>query len=53
MKKIPSLFILLILAWASSSFAQVEINAAKEYTPAEIDAVYKTGSGISGPGQAG
>jgi len=31
--------------------AQVEINAARNFTPDQIEAVYKTGSGISGPGK--
>ena len=55
MKKIThiirSFFSLLILGWAPLSSAQVEINAATNCTPAQIDAVHLTGSGISGPGK--
>ena len=46
-----SLFSFMILSSASSCFSQVEINAATNCSPAQIDVVHKTGSGISGPGK--
>ncbi len=45
------LFILMIIHWIPVAYAQVEINAATNCTPAQIDAVHQTGSGISGPGK--
>ena len=45
------LFILVIIQWTPVAYAQVEINAATNCTPAQIDAVHQTGSGISGPGK--
>ncbi len=39
------------LLFAGRLFAEVEINAAKEFSQAEIDKVHATGSGISGPGK--
>lgn len=34
-----------------SQSAGVEIHAAREFTPAEIEAVHRSGSGLSGPGK--
>ena len=51
MKSIFNGILILYLLIATNSNAQVVINAAKTFTKDQLDSVYATGSGISGPGK--
>ncbi len=51
MKSVSSILVLICLSLALNSTAQVVINAAKTFTKEQLDSVYATGSGISGPGK--
>jgi len=51
MKSIFNGIIILCLLIATHSNGQIIINAAKTFTKEQLDSVYATGSGISGPGK--
>jgi hypothetical protein len=51
MRKLPVQIAAILLLMAVAPLAQVQINAAREYSADEIAAVFKTGSGLSGPGK--
>ena len=51
MKSIFTGILILCLLTATHSNGQVIINAAKTFTKEQLDSVYATGSGISGPGK--
>ena len=51
MNRSISLGVIILVLMGNFCFAQVQICAAKTFTKEQLDSVYATGSGISGPGK--